>query len=123
MVARVTDFRDLTTWQRAMDLVDKVYQVVKKLPVEETYALGAQIRRAAVSIPANIAEGHARQHTKEFLQHLSIARGSTAELWTLLMIAMRLGYIEPEALVKPQAVFQETRRLLSGLINRLKSHR
>ena len=121
MVASVKDFRDLTTWQRAMDLVAQVYRMVKKLPSEETYALGSQIRRAVVSIPANIAEGHARQHTKEFLQYLSIARGSTAELWTLLIIAARLSYLTPKELAELEAILQETRRLLSGLINQLKS--
>lgn len=121
-MVQIRDFRDLTTWQRSMDLIPAVYEVVRKLPRDETHALGAQLRRAVVSIPSNIAEGHARQHTKEFLQHLSIARGSTAEVWTLLMAAERLGYLEREQLRKLESILQEVRRLLSGLINRLKLH-
>ena len=84
------NYRDLVVWQRAIDLVPEVYQLVKKLPKEETYALGDQLRRAVVSIPANAAEGQARQHHKEFLQHLSIAKGSLAELHTLLTVAQKL---------------------------------
>ena len=79
----VQNYRDLKVWQESMDLTPEVYRLQRKLPKEETYGLGDQIRRAAVSIPANIAEGHARQHTKEFLQYLAIARGSLAELETL----------------------------------------
>lgn len=79
--------QDLIVWQRAMQLVPLVYAVARRLPVEERYALADQLHRAAVSIPANIAEGQARQHHREFIQALTIARGSLAEVDTLLMIA------------------------------------
>lgn len=121
MTGQVMDFRDLTTWQRAMDLVPEVYRLVKKLPHEETFALGAQIRRAVVSIPANIAEGHARQHTKEFLQHLSIARRSLAELWTLLAAAVRLGYLGVETVERLEERMAEIRKLPFGLSSRLRT--
>ena len=80
------DYTELVVWQRAMALVPDVYTLLKAFPQEETYALADQIRRAVVSIPANIAEGQARQHRKEFIQHLSIAKGRLAELHTLLMM-------------------------------------
>src|SRR4051794_28308447 len=76
----VTNFRDLRVWQAAMGLVTAVYQLTQTFPREETYGLAGQMRRAAVSVPSNIAEGHAREHLREYLHHLSIAQGSLAEL-------------------------------------------
>ena len=94
----VRTYRDLRVWQEAMALVPKVYEAAKNLPIEERFDLGSQIRRAVVSVPANIAEGQARQHSKEFLQCLFIARGSLAELVTLLIMAQRLGYLDEKTL-------------------------
>jgi four helix bundle protein len=76
-----------------MDLVEKVYRLTQKFPAHEAYGLTNQLRRAAVSIPSNIAEGHARQHTKEYLNFLSVTQGSLAELQTQIEIAGRLGYV------------------------------
>ncbi len=87
-------FKELIVWQRAMELAQAVYSLVKFLPKEETYALSDQMRRSAVSIPSNIAEGHARQSTKEFVQFLCIARGSRAELETQLLLAKAFGYFD-----------------------------
>jgi four helix bundle protein len=81
-------------WRRALHLVPCIYSVARTLPPEERYALGDQLRRAAISIPANIAEGQARQHPREFLQHLTIARGSLAELDALPILARRLDYVD-----------------------------
>ena len=78
----VQSFQDLIVWQKATDLVIEVYNLVKELPKEEQYALSDQMRRAAVSIPSNIAEGQSRNSTKEFIQFLSVAKGSNAELQT-----------------------------------------
>ncbi len=78
----VKSYRDLETWQKAMDLVQEIYLETKSFPKEETYGLSGQMRRAAVSIPSNIAEGQGRDSTKEFLHHLSIAYGSLCELET-----------------------------------------
>ncbi len=117
----VKSYRELRIWQKAMDLVPKVYEQVKKLPKEETYALGDQIRRSAVSIPANIAEGHARQHTKEFIQHLSIAKGSLAELDTLLELGQRLGYLNQLGLSEINRAIVDLRMPLQGLINKLRA--
>ena len=88
----VKSFRDLRVWQRAMDLVEMIYKVSVDFPRSETYGLTSQIRRAAISVPSNIAEGHSRKHTKEYLRFLSVAQGSLAELQTQIEIASRLGY-------------------------------
>ena len=89
---RVKSYRDLEVWKKGMDLVVMCYKTTKEFPKSEIYGLASQLRRAAVSIPANIAEGHERQHSKEFLQHLSIAYGSLGEMETLVQIAERLKY-------------------------------
>ena len=119
MGERVTSYRDLKVWQRAIDLVPEVYELLRSFPKHETYALADQIRRAVVSIPANIAEGQARQHRKEFLQSLYVARGSLAELETLLVVAEKLSYLGAEATAPVLAAMTELRRMLSGLISRL----
>jgi four helix bundle protein len=113
-------YKDLIVWQKAMDLVPEVYKLLKRLPRDELYALADQIRRAAVSIPANIAEGQARQHPGEFVQHLSIARGSLAELDTLVLLAERLGYLKEADLTALAPIVVEVRRLLQGLIQSIR---
>ena len=120
-MATSRSYRDLVVWQRAVDLVPKVYELLKGFPREERYDLGSQIRRAVVSIPANIAEGQARQHPKEFLQHLSIAKGSLAELHTLLIVAERLAYLEAKQLLVMEQELAQIGRPLSGLITRLRA--
>lgn len=120
-MAEKTGYKDLVVWQRAIDLVPKVYGLVKRFPKEETYALADQIRRAVVSIPANIAEGQARYHRKEFLRFLMIAKGSLAELHTLLIVAHRLAYLTAETLLEMEAELSRIARPLSGLITNLRS--
>jgi four helix bundle protein len=83
----VQSYRELIVWQKAMKLVQSIYSLTKDFPKEEVYALTSQIRRAAVSIPSNIAEGQGRDSTKEFLHHLSIAYGSLMEVETQILIA------------------------------------
>jgi four helix bundle protein len=92
----ISSFRDLRVWQQGVDLVGQVYRISQSFPKHEIYGLSSQMRRAAVSVPANVAEGHIRKHTKAFLNHLSIALGSLAELQTELEIAVRLGYVSSE---------------------------
>ena len=121
MSETVKSFQDLLVWQKAMALVPVVYGLTKLLPREERFALGDQMRRATVSVPANIAEGHARRYTKEYLHHLSIARGSLAELLTLVLLSERLGYVDHTQTEAIQNVIRETRMLLSGLIARLEN--
>jgi four helix bundle protein len=88
----IRSYRDLRVWQRGMELVEAIYVITQSFPKQEMYGLSSQVRRAAVSIPANIAEGHSREHTKEFRNFLSMAQGSISELETELEIATRLGY-------------------------------
>jgi len=85
-VGSVNSYQDLEVWKKSIDFVEQIYRLVKQLPKEETYALSDQMRRAAVSIPSNIAEGANRKTTKEYIQFLYIALGSTAELETQLII-------------------------------------
>ena len=95
--------RDLLAWQEAMALAEMVYRATTAFPRQEAYGLVSQLRRAAVSIPSNIAEGAARNSSRELLQFLGITCGSLAELDTQLALAVRLGYLDPDANVIPQA--------------------
>lgn len=114
------DYRDLRVWQAAMDLVECVYALAIVLPSEEKFALSDQLRRAAVSIPANLAEGQARGHTREFLRYACMARGSLAELETLVQLVTRLGYAPTSHLQPIQARLDELRRALYGLTSALR---
>lgn len=91
-------FRELRVWQAAMNLVETIYRATQRFPKQETYGLVSQLQRAAVSIPSNIAEGHTREHIKEYLHHLSMAQASLAELETQLEISRRLKYLLPDEL-------------------------
>jgi len=93
---QIKSFRDLRVWQGGMEIVQAIYAITQGFPKHELYGLASQIQRAAVSVPSNIAEGHARESTKEYLQHVSIAQASVAELETQLEIAKRLGYISSD---------------------------
>lgn len=113
-------YKDLIAWQKAMDLVDAIYDATDSFPKREVYSLTDQIRRAAVSIPSNIVEGQAHYSNREFLHFLRHSRGSLAELETQLQIAQRREYLsEPHAsdLLRRAS---ELSRILSGLINSLK---
>ena len=113
------NYRDLVAWQKAIDLVEMVYSATKTWPREELYGLTSQIRRAAVSIPSNIAEGQGRASTKEFANHLSIAYGSLREVETQALIAERLGYLPSEKVKLLLDRTAEVGRLLNGLSNSL----
>ena len=118
---RVQKYRDLVAWQKAMDLVEQVYRVSKSWPREEQYGLTNQARRAAVSVPANIAEGQGRTGNRELAHHLSIAQGSLAELETLLLIAQGLDYLDAADCDPLLARAAETSRVIGGLIRSLRS--
>lgn len=107
----VRNYSDLIVWQKAMDLVEAVYRV---FPKEEVYGLTAQLRRAAVSVPSNIAEGQGRRSTREFLHYLSIAHGSLRELETQLLIAARLGYCDAAEQENLTEITAEVGRLING---------
>ena len=113
------NYQDLIVWQKAMDLVEMIYKVTKAFPKEEIYGLTSQIRRAAVSIPSNIAEGQGRTSLKEFQNFLSIAYGSLREVETQILIAQRIQYVNKEQteIIINQAA--EVGRLINGLSNSL----
>jgi four helix bundle protein len=103
-----------------MDLVEHVYRLAKTLPPQERYGLTAQIQRAAVSIPANAAEGHSRTHRGDYLHHLSMARGSLAELETHLTLAVRLKLLDRDAVLAAWELCQQVGQLLSALLAALR---
>jgi four helix bundle protein len=107
--------RDLIAWQKAMELVVDIYVVTKGLPKEETYGLISQMRRAAVSIPSNLAEGHGRSSKREFHQFIGIARGSLLELETQVELSQRLGYFSEPTALRLLAEIAEVGRILTGL--------
>lgn len=111
----VKSYRDLKVWQASMILVEQVYHLTQNFPAEEKFGLTSQMRRVAVSVPSNIAEGHAKASTREFLRHLSIALGSLAELETQLFLAERLRYIHQTHLDPILAQADEVGKMLRGL--------
>jgi four helix bundle protein len=117
----IRDFKDLEVWQRAVDLVVESYRITKAFPSEERYGLSAQVRRAAVSVPSNIAEGRGRFGLRSFLYHLSISSGSLMELETQFVIAERLEYLMPTEARRLLEKTAEVRRLLAGMIRALRA--
>ena len=112
----VTDYTQLETWQRAMDLAEAVHALTKAYPRHELYGLVSQTRRSAVSVPSNIAEGQGRGSSREFVRFLAVARGSLSELQTQIMLAQRFGYVEVK---QASALIEQSwtvGRLLNGLI-------
>jgi four helix bundle protein len=112
-------YRDLIAWQKAIDLAETVYQTTGQFPKRETYGLTSQIRRAAVSIPSNIAEGQGRRSTKDFLNFLGIAYGSLCELETQILLAIRFAYIDQATADKLFRDAAEVGRLMNGLMRSL----
>lgn len=113
---KAKNYQELIVWQKAMDLVEQVYVVSKSFPREEVYGLTSQLRRAAVSIPSNIAEGQGRRTTPDFLRHLSIAYGSLREVETQILIAARLRYLKDGKCQDVMNLTGEVGRLLNGLM-------
>jgi four helix bundle protein len=111
----VNSYRDLAVWQLGMQLAEDVYRLTAKFPSEEKFGLVSQLRRATTSIPANIAEGHSRSSTKDFLRRLSIALGSLADVTTFIELAERLGFVESSPANKLLLTMQEERRMPRGL--------
>jgi four helix bundle protein len=117
----VTSYRDLRVWQLGMDLAETAYRLSQQFPKHEVYGLGSQIQRSAVSIPANIAEGHATSSTRCFLRHLAIAQGSLAELETHLLIGQRIGYANPSQVKTILDRCAQEAKMLRTLRSRLRS--
>lgn len=115
--------RDLKVWRDAMTLVEDVYRVSSRFPVQERFGLTAQIRRAAVSIPSNIGEGKRRKRQRAFLHHLDIALGSQGELEVQLEVAARLGFVGQRDVAPVMDRVAEVGRMLNGLIESLQPDR
>ncbi|MCB9894103.1 MAG: four helix bundle protein [Planctomycetes bacterium] len=117
----VKSIEDLIAWQKAMDFVVEVYHSTRNWPREELYGLTSQLRRSAVSVPSNIAEGQGRFSTKEFLNHLSISYGSLTESFTQIKIARRLNYLEEEQSAELASRADEVGRIINGLARKLEA--
>ena len=119
----IKSYKDLTVWQKSMDLVVEIYRIVKLLPPEERYALSDQMRRAAVSIPSNIAEGNARGSKKDYANFLSIAKGSSAELQTQCQICVRLNFVKEENIQTALSLCDEVGRMLNTMTIRMREEK
>jgi four helix bundle protein len=119
MAEIIRSYRDLKAWQKAMELVKEIYRVSREFPKEELFGLMSQIRRAAVSIPNNIAEGHAKLSRKEYQHYLGHARGSLAEIETQILIAKDLDYLSEIDMNHILDISAEVGRVLNGLLNSL----
>jgi four helix bundle protein len=115
----VQDYKELRVWQRAIDLVTAVYSATQSFPDQEMYGLKSQLRRAAVSVPSNIAEGQGRASTGEFRHFLGIARGSLHEIETQIHIAGRLRFLTPSQAKDISQTWREVIRMLNALMNSL----
>lgn len=115
-------YRKLDAWRKAMDMVDAVYEVSREFPQDEKFGLTSQVRRAAVSVSSNIAEGYGRAHRREYVHHLYMARGSLMETETQLIIAVRQNMCTREQALPVWEAMQETGRLLHGLIASLQTN-
>ena len=115
----IRSYRDLIAWQKGMSFAEGIYDLTDLFPKEETFGLKQQLRRCAVSVPSNIAEGHARYSTRDFIHFLRIARGSLAEAESQLMLCARRRYISKAALEQALKESDELGRVLAGLISSL----
>jgi four helix bundle protein len=116
----MTTYRELIVWQKSMLLVLSIYNETKSFPKEEVYALTSQIRRSAVSLPSNIAEGYGRNHSGDYVRFLQIASGSLYEFQTQLEISFQLGYISKEKFDEINSLSVEIEKMLSSLISKVK---
>jgi four helix bundle protein len=115
----VAGYQDLLVWQRGMDLVESVYRLTASFPRSEQRGLTSQMRRAVISVPSNIAEGHGRQATGEYRHHLSIGRGSLLELETQVLLSKRLKYLQPSEADSVISEIEQISKMLATLISRL----
>ena len=115
----VKSHKDLLVWQRSMDLVETVYRLTGSFPSVEQWGLVSQMRRAAISVPSNIAEGYGRQATGEYRHHLSIGRGSLLELETQVLLAKRLRYLQPADADSVLNEIEEISRMIATLVSKL----
>lgn len=118
-MAKIRDYKELVVWQKSIDLVVDIYALLKSFPKDEVFSLVSQIKRAAVSIPSNIAEGTERTSTKEFIHFLDIALGSAAELETQIIISYKIGYLKDISIIFNKITV--LRKMINGLKNKLKN--
>ena len=118
-MAKIESHRDLIVWQKGMDLAVLTYQLAERFPKNERYRLVAQVTRAAASVPANIAEGHARGTAKDYANFLAIAKGSLMETETFLMLAVRLRYLDENEAKPALSLITEISKMLTSLRNKL----
>ena len=118
----MASYRELRVWKKSIELVTEIYRLCAYLPKEETYGLADQMKRAAVSIPSNIAEGQARNSEKDFIRFLYIAQGSRAELETQLEICVQLHYFSKDQIASAEAFSSQTGRMIRTLISTLQHH-
>ena len=116
-------YRDLVVWQKGIAIAKEIYLLTKQLPADEKFGLVSQMRRAAVSVPSNIAEGQARHTTGEFIQFISHAEGSVAELDTQLTLCQDFGLLTQEEITAAANLLEELRRMLNGLRRKLSASR
>ena len=116
-MGKIDGYKDLIAWQKGMGLVEEVYRVSAAFPGEEKFGLTAQVRRAAVGIPSNIAEGYSRPTQADYIRFLDMARGSANEVETQLLIAVRLGYVGEKQLSAALGLAKEEQRILKGLVD------
>ncbi len=121
MENKIRNFKDLKIWQRGMELAREIYEITEKFPSKETYGLVSQMRRSAISVPSNIAEGFMRRHNKEYKQFLYIALGSLAELETQLILSEQLKFINKKLFNDIQSSIQEINKMIIGLIKCLQT--
>lgn len=119
MAKQIKSYRDLVAWQKAFELGLAVYGATKSFPAEERFGLTSQLRRGAISVASNIAEGYGRASRTDYVRFLKVARGALYELETQLLFAKEFGYLKPERLRSIQSTADECSRVLGGLINRL----
>ena len=115
-------FRDLLVWQRSMELTVAIYKLTQAFPREEMFGLTSQLRRSAISVPSNIAEGHGRMNPREFQHFLLIARASNCELQTQLELSGTLGLADAQLLATAQSTSNEVEKMLLGLLSKLKNN-
>ena len=123
MEKKTQTYTDLVVWQKGIALAKQTYAITAKFPAEENFGLVSQMRRAAVSIPSNIAEGQARHTTGEFIQFISHAEGSVAELNTQLILAVELKFCSERKAAPASGLMEDLRRMLNGLRRKLDSAR
>ena len=115
----ITDYRDLDVWKEAMTLAAETYEMTRTFPRDEMFGMTSQMRRASVSVAANIAEGYGRQQTKPFIQFLRVSQGSLKELETLLILAERVGLVGRESCDRAMDRCQRIGKMLVGLVRKL----